>query len=108
MLKSVLPKTTEKVGDFYVEIWLCRDLNHKPPHVKLIPSGVNSLEDDSRLSPGLVTEILATLKKGNKKPGDMFCINESFRPEVENLLPKTIIIYFYQSITILIFFLFSI
>jgi hypothetical protein len=89
MLKSVVPKVIEKVGDYYyVQIWLCGDPEHKPPHVKLVPVVENSLEDDSKLSCELVAEILQTIKTGEKKIGDMFCISESFRPEVEKLLPK--------------------
>jgi hypothetical protein len=79
----------KKVGDcYYVQIWLCGDLEHKPPHVKLVHVFEDSLEDESKLSRELVTEILEALKTGEKKIGDMFYISESFRDEVEKLLPK--------------------
>lgn len=88
MLKPVNPKITEKVGDYYLQIWLCGNAEHKPPHVKLLHTIDNSLKDDSRLSRELGAEILSVIKDGEKKIGDMFCINEIFRDEVKKLLPE--------------------
>ena len=85
MLKPVNTKITEKVGDYYVQIWLCGNGKHKPPHVKLLHTIDNSLEDGSKLSRELVAEILSVIKDGEKKIGEMFCVNEIFRGEVEKL-----------------------